>query len=186
MAILGGGPSGLFLLKRLVESNEIDISIDIFEKKNQLGAGMPYSLEGANDEHITNVSGNEIPELVTSVEEWIQTVPEETLQHFHINRDHFNDYKVMPRLFFGQYLSAQFELLKTLAKEKGISLTIYLNKEVSDIIDYPELNKVVVELVDKSVYEYGERRYRWSSIWTKYVNSTTNDYNNRYIIRRRR
>lgn len=167
MAILGGGPSGLFLLKRLVESNEIDISIDIFEKKNQLGAGMPYSLEGANDEHITNVSGNEIPELVTSVEEWIQTVPEETLQHFHINRDHFNDYKVMPRLFFGQYLSAQFELLKTLAKEKGISLTIYLNKEVSDIIDYPELNKVVVELVDKSVYEYDQVIISTGHRWPK-------------------
>lgn len=167
MAILGGGPSGLFLLKRLVESNEIDISIDIFEKKNQLGAGMPYSLEGANDEHITNVSGNEIPELVTSVEEWIQTVPEETLQHFHINRDHFNDYKVMPRLFFGQYLSAQFELLKTLAKEKGISLTIYLNKEVSDIIDYPELNKVVVELVDKSAYEYDQVIISTGHRWPK-------------------
>jgi len=167
LAILGGGPSGLFLLKRLVESNEIDISIDIFEKKNQLGAGMPYSSEGANDEHITNVSGNEIPELVTSVEEWIQTVPEETLQHFHINRDHFNDYKVMPRLFFGQYLSAQFELLKTLAKEKGISLTIYLNKEVSDIIDYPELNKVVVELVDKSVYEYDQVIISTGHRWPK-------------------
>ncbi|MFC3561509.1 FAD/NAD(P)-binding protein [Pedobacter jamesrossensis] len=154
IAVLGGGPSGLFLLKRLVESGQIDFSIDIFEKNKQLGAGMPYSPEGANNEHITNVSGNEIPELVTSVEDWIKTIPSEKLQHFHINPDNFNDYKVMPRLLFGQYLSAQFELLKKQAEEKGISLTIYLNSTVNDIIDYPDEKKVVVELNDKSVFEY--------------------------------
>lgn len=154
LAILGGGPSGLFLLKRLVESEPTDISVDIFEKSTQLGAGMPYSTAGAKDEHITNVSGNEIPELVTSVEEWVKTVPLETLRHFHIDPDHFNDYKVMPRLFFGMYLAAQFDLLKQQAIDKGISLNIYLNTEVTDIIDDPELERVVVKLKDERTYEY--------------------------------
>jgi uncharacterized NAD(P)/FAD-binding protein YdhS len=56
IAILGGGPSALFLYKRFVDANRTDLIIDIFERKKQLGAGMPYSLEGANDEHITYVS----------------------------------------------------------------------------------------------------------------------------------
>ena len=69
IAILGGGPSGLFLFKKLIASRNKDIEIHIFERRNRLGAGMPYSSCGANDEHITNVSENEIPELVTSIAE---------------------------------------------------------------------------------------------------------------------
>ncbi|RYD75709.1 MAG: hypothetical protein EOP55_12940 [Sphingobacteriales bacterium] len=154
IAIAGGGPSGLFMFKRLVDSDETNISIDIFEKNHQLGAGMPYSKYGANDEHITNVSGNEIPELVTPVSEWIKTLPQETLDRFNINPDKFNDFKVMPRLLFGQYLSAQFALLKEQAENKGILTEIYLNKEVADIIDYPENDKVGIKLTDGSEFLY--------------------------------
>ena len=154
IAILGGGPSGLFMFKRLVDSGETNISIDIFEKSAQLGAGMPYSKAGANDEHITNVSGNEIPEIVTSVEEWVQTLPHDILKRFRINPDKFNDYKVMPRLLFGMYLNAQFILLKKQADEKGILVETYLNKEVMDITDHPEGNKVTIKLADNSTFEY--------------------------------
>ncbi|MFC4211596.1 FAD/NAD(P)-binding protein [Pedobacter lithocola] len=154
IAILGGGPSGLFMLKRIVESGDTAISVDIFEKHNQLGAGMPYSKMGANDEHITNVSGNEIPELVTSVSEWITTLPQDTLNRFNINPEKFNDYKVMPRLLFGQYLSAQFDLLQQKGKDLGIVIDIQLNTEVTDIIDNPKENKVSVEFNGKATKEY--------------------------------
>lgn len=142
------------MFKRLIDSGRTDISIDIFEKSAQLGAGMPYSKAGANTEHITNVSGNEIPELVTSVEEWIGTLPAQTLNRFNINPEKFNDYKVMPRLLFGQYLSAQFDLLKKEADNKGISIEIYTNKEIVDIVDHPVRNKVIVKCSDNSSFEY--------------------------------
>ena len=112
IAILGGGPSALFMFKRLVESKQTDISITIFERKKRLGEGMPYSAEGANDEHITNVSSNEIPLLVTTLADWIQTVSKDTLDKFHIDPKKFNEYKVLPRLLFGQYLTAQFGMLQ--------------------------------------------------------------------------
>lgn len=154
IAILGGGPSGLFMYKRFVDENRTDITIDIFERKKSLGAGMPYSTDGANDEHITNVSGNEIPDLVTSIAEWIRTVPQETLQRFHIDPDNYNDYKVLPRLLFGQYLSAQFTLLKQKAAEQGIPTNIYFNSVVTDIIDHPQRSVVVVEIGGRDKYEY--------------------------------
>jgi hypothetical protein len=72
----------LFMFKRLVESGVTNISIAIFEKKHELGAGMPYSTDGASKEHITNVSGNEIPELVTSIADWIKIAPHELLDGF--------------------------------------------------------------------------------------------------------
>ena len=154
IAILGGGPSGLFMYKRFVESERTDLVIDIFEKKRQLGIGMPYSVEGASDEHITNVSGNEIPELVTSIEEWIQTVPKEMLDRFAIDPRNFNDYKVLPRLLFGQYLSAQFDLLLQIAREKGILTNIHFESLVTDIIDDPKTEKVAVEIGGKTVLTY--------------------------------
>ena len=72
IALIGGGPAALFMYKRIIdESSCQDVEIDIYERKNHLGMGMPYSYEGANDEHVTNVSDNEIPELPESVSDWI-------------------------------------------------------------------------------------------------------------------
>lgn len=144
IAILGGGPSGLFMYKRLVESREKNLEVHIFERKSYLGSGMPYSPEGANDEHITNVSDNEIPIIFNSIEEWVKIAPESILQKFNINSQNFNEYKVLPRLFFGAYLSAQFDFLYQQAKKDGIQTHIYLNTTVKDIKDYPAENKTGV------------------------------------------
>jgi uncharacterized NAD(P)/FAD-binding protein YdhS len=151
IAIIGGGPGSLFMFKRLVESGLPDLHVDIFEKRTELGAGMPYSPAGANDEHITNVSGNEIPSIVTPIAEWIKSVPTETLERFHIN-EQFNDYKVLPRLLFGQYLSAQFDLLLQKAKDAGISHQVYLNRPVTDIIDHGSC--IAVEIAGSRLLNY--------------------------------
>jgi uncharacterized NAD(P)/FAD-binding protein YdhS len=151
IAILGGGPSGLFMFKRLVESGMENLHIDIFEKREQLGVGMPYSTAGANDEHITNVSGNEIPLLVTPIAEWIKTVSEETLERFHIN-EKFNDFRVLPRLLFGQYLSAQFDLLLQQADASDIEHEVYFDSPVTDIIDHT--NHVAVEIKGGRLFEF--------------------------------
>lgn len=154
IAILGGGPSGLFMFKRLVESGRTDLVIKIFERKNKLGVGMPYSPEGANDEHITNVSSNEIPQLVTSLADWIKSVPKDTLDKFHIDPSRFNEYKVLPRLLFGQYLTAQFALLQKMASDNGIDYQVYYKSIVTDIIDYPDQQRVVVEINNKEQFKF--------------------------------
>jgi uncharacterized NAD(P)/FAD-binding protein YdhS len=143
IAIIGGGPSALLMYKRLVESDE-GFEISIFEKKHQLGMGMPYSGEGANFEHITNVSENEIPPLVTSIEEWSKTQSTDFLTKFNIDPNHFNEYKVLPRLFFGAYLEGQFELLQKKAQQLGLKTNIHLNTKVIDIIDEPKSNTIKV------------------------------------------
>ncbi|WP_026898203.1 FAD/NAD(P)-binding protein [Daejeonella oryzae] len=156
IAILGGGPAGLFMFKRLVESNRKDLTIHVFERKKQLGAGMPYSEEGANQEHITNVSGNEIPDLVSPVSEWIETVPKETLSRYAIDPENFNDYKVLPRLLFGQYLSAQFELIVNKAEKDGMDVEVFRGVEVTDLVDLPKYEKVMVmtDANDKPEYDH--------------------------------
>ena len=146
IAILGGGPSGMFVYKRLAESGRNDFEVTVFERNNQLGAGMPYSHDGANREHVTNVSDNEIPEIVTSIEEWIHTAPKKFLEPFDIEPENFNEYKVLPRLLFGSYLSAQFGLLIENAKKAGITTHVHLNSQVTDIIDEPKSGRVVIHV----------------------------------------
>jgi uncharacterized NAD(P)/FAD-binding protein YdhS len=153
-AIVGGGPSGLFMYKRLIESNRQDFEITVFEKKEQLGAGMPYSTEGANDEHVTNVSDNEIPEIVSSIDQWVSKAPPELLQRFSITPKNFNEYKVLPRLFFGVYLSAQFNLLLQQAKEAGIETYVQVNSEVADLIDRPKEGKIAAVTNDFTIHQF--------------------------------
>jgi uncharacterized NAD(P)/FAD-binding protein YdhS len=154
IAILGGGPSGLLLYKKLMETGAPAVEVSIFERKQLLGAGMPYSRDGAGDEHITNVSGNEIPDLVTSVEDWIKTVDQDTLNRFRITPEQYNDFKVLPRLLFGRYLSDQFGLLLQQAKEKGMPTRVYYGTEVVDIEDMPEAGKVKVWTKERGEFAF--------------------------------
>ncbi len=154
IGILGAGPSGLLIFKQLIDFGEKDLHIEIFERKKQLGAGMPYSREGATDEHITNVSGNEIPDLMSSLTEWIHTLPAHTLERFHIDKDNFNPYKVLPRLLFGQYLEEQFRLLKHKAAEEGITAKFHVGVTVTDVIDQPATNTVLVETNEQQHAEF--------------------------------
>ncbi|WP_286848521.1 MULTISPECIES: FAD/NAD(P)-binding protein [Sphingobacterium] len=144
VAIIGGGPSGLFMYKRLVEKNIAGLKVSIFESRKQLGAGMPYSYEGATSEHLTNVSDHEIPALVSTIEDYVQSLSETTLRSYGIDVDDFNCYKVVPRLLLGRYLSEQFMLLKRMADEKGIETQIHLGSQVSDIIDLESQTQVKI------------------------------------------
>ncbi len=151
---MGGGPSALFVFKRFVEAADTDLEMHIFEAKKLLGAGMPYSYEGANKEHVTNVSDNEIPEIVTSIETWIETLSTESLAKFNIEKENFNEYKVLPRLLFGQYLSAQFTLLLEKAKSNGLTTIVHLGSRVIDIVDNPDTGKVLIETAEKESLEF--------------------------------
>lgn len=148
IAILGGGPAGLFVLKQLVHSGRKDLHITIFESRERLGAGMPYSSIGANSEHITNISENEVPELHASVSEWLEKLPAETLEAFDIDLPRFHAFKVLPRLLFGAYLTDQFELLLEQASAAGIATEILLRTTVKDISNLPDSKQVAVLSTD--------------------------------------
>ncbi len=175
IGILGGGPSGLFMFKRLLESQRTDIVIHVVEQKDQLGSGMPYSPQGANDEHVTNVSGNEIPELVTSLNDWIHTVHPDTLRKYHIDPERFNDYKVLPRLLFGYYLASQFRLLQQQAKDAGIEAHIHYNTSVNDVTDHPDLGKVHVD-TDQGPMEFDRVIICTGHVWPKKDEGRIPDY----------
>lgn len=154
IALIGGGPGALYICKHFIDSKRTDIELSVFEKTDSLGAGMPYSAAGANTEHIANISANEIPELITPMQEWIHTVPLNILQTFDIDPLHFNEYKVLPRLLVGYYLSAQFRLLIDTGESMGIKIHVRLNHNVTDIQDKPETDTVCIESAEIGSEEF--------------------------------
>lgn len=133
IGLIGGGPAALFMFKRIVASGRSDLHISIFEKQGTLGVGLPYGALGANPEHITNVSANEIPDLRDSVTDWIHACPKAMIRAYGTDPDTITDYKVLPRLLFGRYLSQQFSILLEEAKHLGISTELHLDTAVQDI-----------------------------------------------------
>lgn len=144
--MIGGGPSALYMLKKLVQQSTLTVSVHIFEKKPNLGMGMPYSEEGAGFEHITNVSGNEIPDLRESLEAWVKQQDHEWLKQFNIDRNKFHEYKVLPRLLFGHYLSAQFEEWLIQARQKEINVHTHTGVTVTDIRDEQSEGRVSIQI----------------------------------------
>lgn len=158
----------MLMLKKLTENNSIIISsIEIFERKQTLGSGMPYSKDGALEEHITNVSGNEIPELESSVREWIADRDHTELGVYGLKKGKFNDFKVLPRLLFGSYLGDQFAQLINRARNSGKQIYIHLNTEVADIIDQPQSGLVSVATKDGKVHQFDKVMICSGHLWPK-------------------
>ncbi len=149
IAIIGGGPAALFVYKKMVDAGAVQFTVHVFETKTEFGAGMPYSVEGSGKEHITNISGNEIPSLPTDVTAWIKKLPAKTLAAFGIDGNSFTPYKVIPRLLFGQYLQDQFKQLLQQGEATGIGTYIHSNCKVTDIIDLPATAKTKITLNSK-------------------------------------
>lgn len=141
IALVGGGPSALFVYKRLWESRRRDIEVEIFERSDRLGVGMPYGPAGAGPEHITNVSSSELPKLPETLESWVKRLPEIELQEHGIRSESFHEDQVTPRLLFGNYLESQFQRL---LEDKVLKTTVHLTTPVVDIRDLPDSNEVEI------------------------------------------
>ncbi|BBO35161.1 FAD/NAD(P)-binding protein [Lacipirellula parvula] len=135
LGIVGGGPSALFLYQALLDRASPQVTVEIFESGSQLGAGMPYSPKGAGPEHVTNVSGNEIPPLPQSLVDWLKEAPSELLDRFDVDRKHVHEFKVIHRLLFGEYLSQQFEILHERRGAIGTPATVHSETPITGI-DY--------------------------------------------------
>jgi len=153
LAIIGGGPAALMVYKRLLNSGADKLSIEIFEATDTLGSGMPYSSKGAGLEHVTNVSANELPGLLTPLDEWVKNLPTGTLDEFGIEAEHFHEKKIVPRLLFGRYLTGQFQALLAEAARIKLPTQIHYRAAVTDIRDLKDRRKVSVMAGDFT-YEF--------------------------------
>lgn len=153
IGIVGAGPSCLYVLKNLMTLKS-NLQVEIFEKSAVAGAGMPYSEQGATAEHITNVSGNEIPPLLVSLDHWLTEMAGRLPEQFAIDKENFTQHHVLPRLLFGKYLSGQFDMLREKAADLGKNVIVHRNAEVIDITDHREEEKATVTIASGQVFTF--------------------------------
>lgn len=134
ISLIGGGPAALLMLKHIVDMDLRPDIINIFEKNDRLGVGMPYGKIGSLKEHIANVSANELPKFLISFEEYLVQNPTQEFPEFSVN-GRCNSYQVIPRLLLGNYLEFIFKLYIKTAKSKGIKIFTYINTLILDILN---------------------------------------------------
>lgn len=154
IAIIGSGPTALYLLKYIW--NHIDVlrkSIDkitIFEKEKILGIGMPYHPRTTDIYNLANISSEEIPMLQESFGDWLRKQSKEDLKKFNINTTKIDDSEVFSRVALGHYFQEQFKQLITAIKSTGIQVFEYCESEVLDISQIKETELTLKDAQNKS------------------------------------
>lgn len=137
IAIIGSGPTALFLLKYISEN--IDVlksqikSITIFEKEEIFGMGMPYHPVTTDIYNLANISSEEIPLLQESFGDWLRRQDAELLTKLNITNLPIDDSEVYSRVSLGHYFEEQFKLIIRFLESAGITIIQKVNCEVSDL-----------------------------------------------------
>lgn len=167
IALIGGGPSALTIVKKLLCARPQNFALDIFERNSSLGKGMPYSEEGASAEHITNVSSDELCPFNETLEEWLGKQSQKMLANYGIDKTTLHAKHVVPRLLFGLYLEQQFSALLDECAEKGLLTHVHLNSEVLDIISAKNGHTSDVQLATKSVKGFDKVIICTGHVWPR-------------------
>jgi len=149
IAMIGGGPAALLLLKNLIEKRVPLSQIYIFESHDRLGVGMPYGKKGSSKEHIANVSAKELPKFDIAFETFMLNTKPKDFPEFSEDGT-VNPYKVIPRLLLGDYLEFIFKHYITLAKNRGAKVHVYKNCKVEDIVRDQESDAYNIETTSGS------------------------------------
>lgn len=137
LAVVGSGPTAIFLLKQLLDAVETlrgnVTSITILEKGATAGYGMPYHPDTTDIYNLANISSEEIPELMEPLVEWLAKQSEADLEWWGMERDTLSASEVYPRLAMGAYLKSQFDALVEGLEAKGIPANVLRNHLVTDV-----------------------------------------------------
>ncbi len=164
LAIIGSGPMAIYLLKHIndrvnILKQEIG-SIIIFESGKNMGMGMPYTPETTDVYNLSNISSEEIPELIDTLVDWLRKQDKSVLKSLNITELPINDSEVYSRLALGQYFRSQYILLINKLKAKGVSITEFAENKIVDILPGSDEVRVVdqdnnTHVLDKIVIATG-------------------------------
>lgn len=146
LAIIGSGASSIYLLKHLLDEAELLKNhfgeISIFEKSSLTGMGMPYSPLTTDRYNMSNISSEELPELLVSLGDWLRSQPAAVLKALYLENVPISDSEVYSRLALGQYLNAQYRGIVAGLDAAGITITEYPGCEIVDVRDEPAEGRV--------------------------------------------
>ncbi|NLZ95716.1 MAG: hypothetical protein GX921_07835 [Bacteroidales bacterium] len=137
MAVIGSGPTALYLLRYIWEhiavlKNKIQ-TITVFEKEEFIGTGMPYNTATTDIYNLSNISSEEIPMLQESFGDWLRKQSRDALRKLNIDKLPISDTEVYARVALGHYFHDQFKQLINALESRGVRVIENSNCEVVDI-----------------------------------------------------
>lgn len=139
LGIVGSGPSAIFLLKHLLDVAALLKTrvgmIEIFEKGQLTGMGMPYNPLTTDRYNLGNIASEELPALPETMVEWLGKLDAADLIAMGLEGEEISASKIYPRLVLGQYLHAQYQALIRALEDAGIRVREHPSCEVSDIFE---------------------------------------------------
>lgn len=158
LAIIGSGPSALYLLKHLLD--QVDVfsthlhEIAIFEKSPLPGMGMPYSPLTTDRYNMSNISSEELPELPVTFADWLRAQGPAVLAELGLENVEIDEGEVYSRLALGQYLKAQHQILSAWLTEAGIRVHHHAGCEISDVRDDAKGGRVTLFTASGDLHEF--------------------------------
>lgn len=158
LAIIGSGPSAIYLLKHLLDHAEllgtVLKEIVIFEKNAFTGMGMPYSPQTTDRYNQSNISSEELPELPMTLVDWLHAQTAAVLESLDIDPNEISESAIYGRLALGEYFKAQYQLLAAWLVEAGIRVHHHAECRIVDIQDDPSTQRVTLFTEQGEVYEF--------------------------------
>ncbi len=153
IAIIGSGPTALYLLKGILDHLKLFPKlgeIHIYEKDTLMGLGMPYNPRNIDEYHLANITSEEIPMLTESFAGWLSNQSNEVLANLDIDRQTISEKKVYSRIALGQYFYDQYTKLLKQLKAADKIIFQYPGIAVTDMKEESSENLVHLFLSDGS------------------------------------
>lgn len=169
IAVIGSGASAIYLLRHLLRHRdvlqEVIQEIAIFEKDDALGMGMPYNPRTTDLYNLSNISSEELPELLTPFVDWLNAQSEERLAELGLANEKISASGVYNRLALGQYLQAQYRGIVAALNEAGIRVTEHANAEVTDLVCPPGADYVELRIINGTKHRFTKVVISTGHVW---------------------
>lgn len=132
IAIVGTGPTGIYTLKHLLAA-KAPVDVILYEMGDRVGVGMPYSEEAASRSMLANIASIEIPHVVSSYLDWMQSKSAAYLKGFDLTPSDINERTFTPRLMLGDYFHEQTLEMIEAARAAGHQVTVHEGCQVMDV-----------------------------------------------------
>ncbi|MBC6992852.1 FAD/NAD(P)-binding protein [Neolewinella lacunae] len=160
IAVIGSGASAIYLLRHLLRHRDtfqnVIQEIAVFEKDEALGMGMPYNPRTTDLYNLSNISSEELPELLMPFVDWLNAQSEERLAELGLADEKISASGVYNRLALGQYLQAQYCGIVEALRAAGIRVSEYTNTEVTDLVCTPGAEDVELRIADGTTHRFSK------------------------------
>jgi uncharacterized NAD(P)/FAD-binding protein YdhS len=132
IAIIGSGPTGIYTLKGLMES-DIPLSVTVYEANADPGKGTPYHPRANDRAMLANIASIELPPVCESLTHWLRRKTSSELAMLGVPGETIGEREFYPRLVLGEYFEAQLNGLLAKAVSQRHVVDIKASHRVVDV-----------------------------------------------------